>query len=70
MELTKVKIEKTLRIELLVEYCPGSKLATVLQEWGRPDNNLQKLRKSLTFEPQSTKLEQNVHSNLNRLSVY
>ena len=60
MELTKVKIEKALRIELLVEYRPGSKLARVLQKWGRPEDNLQELWKSLTFEPQSTKLEQNV----------
>lgn len=43
MELTKVKIEKALRIELLVEYRPGSKLARVLQKWGRPEDNLQEL---------------------------
>ena len=43
MELTTVKIEKALRIEPLVEICPGSKLARVLQNWGRPENNLQDL---------------------------
>lgn len=43
MDLTTVEIEKSLRIELLVEICPGSKLARVLQKWGRPENNLQEL---------------------------
>lgn len=58
---------KALRIELWVEYYPGSKLAWVARKWGKPEVHTRALKTNLTFESPSTKLEQNVHPKLKQI---